>query len=134
MLRFLETSAVVRYLTDDPPEMGERVERLLDGCEELRVTELILAESAHVLREVYGLPREAVVDLLVELIQRENIAVHGLDKATVIAGLLRCRPSGRISIPDALIWASAACSGPAEIYTFDRRFPADGVTLREPGS
>jgi predicted nucleic acid-binding protein len=129
---FAETSILVRYLTADPPEMAQRAARLIESEEELCVTETILAETAHVLRRLYGVAREDVVDLLVRLLQRRNIRVHGLDKATVITAILLTRPSNRVSIPDALIWAAARCTAPSTVYTFDRRFPREGIGVEEP--
>jgi hypothetical protein len=40
-----------------------------------------------------------------------------------------CRDSGRVSIPDALIWAAARSAGNTPVYTLDRRFPADGIEV-----
>ncbi|MCA9839585.1 MAG: PIN domain-containing protein [Trueperaceae bacterium] len=72
------------------------------------------------------------MDALISFIQRQNISIYRVNKELVIKALLLCRPSGRISISDALIWATALSSSPeqATIYTFDRRFPAEGVVLK----
>jgi predicted nucleic-acid-binding protein len=132
MTDFLDTSVIVRYLTDDPAEMAEQATRLIETEAELHVTETALNETAYVLRRVYGMAREEVVDLLVAFLQRTNITVHAMDKAVVIAALLLCRPSGRVSLGDALIWAAARNVPPSSVYTFDRRFPSEGIELRRP--
>jgi len=129
---FVETSVLVRYLTADPPDMAQRAARLIDSGDELYVTDTILAETAHVLRRLYGVAREDIADLLVRLLRRRNILVYELDKGTVIAAILLTRPSGRISIPDALIWAAARCAAPSTVFSFERRFPADGILVQEP--
>jgi predicted nucleic-acid-binding protein len=85
-----------------------------------------------VLRRLYGVAREDVADLLIRLLRRRNILVHGLDKETVIAAILLTRPSNRISVPDALIWAAARCAAPSTVFTFDRRFPREGIQVEEP--
>ena len=126
---FLDTSVIVRYLTDDPAEMAEQATSLIETKAELYVTETALNETAHVLRRVYGLAREEVVDLLVALLQRSNITFHSLDKPIVIAALLLCRPSGRVSFGDALIWAVARVHSPSTVYSFDRRFPSEGIEV-----
>src|SRR4051812_44678233 len=123
MPEFLDTSVVVRYLTDDPPAMAERAERLIESSTVLFVTDVVIGETAYVLRDIYRMSRIQVVDLLVDFLRRENIQVHLLAKDTVIGALLRCRPSGRVSISDALIWAAARCAGSSVVYSFDRRFP-----------
>jgi len=132
MLDFLDTRVIVRYLTDDPAEMAEQATRLIESTAALCVTETALNETAHVLRRVYGMQREEVVDLLVALLQRQNITFHLLDKAVVIAALLLCRPSGRVSLGDALIWAAARSVPPSRVYSFDRRFPSEGIELLIP--
>lgn len=132
MPRFVESSVLVRYLTADPPEMAERAARLIDSDTELYVTETIIAETAHVLRRLYGVAREDLADLLVRLLHRQNILVHGLEKSSVITAILLTRPSGRISVPDALIWAVARGVSPSTVYSFDRRFPSEGIQLEEP--
>lgn len=129
---FAETSVIVRYLTADPPEMGRRAARIIETDEDVWLTETILAESSHVLRSVYGLNRENVVDILLRLLRRRNIGFHGMDKSLAIAALQLTRPSGRVSVPDALVWAAAHAAAPATVYTFDRRFPSEGIEVREP--
>ena len=133
MYDFLDTSVVVRYLTADPPDLADRARSLIETDHPLLITEAVVAEIAFVMKSGYGIGREAIVDLLIALIQRRNIHTHRMDKDHVIRALLLCRPSGRVSIVDALIWAAARSSGDSIVYTFDRRFPSEGIELREPG-
>jgi len=127
---FLDTSVVVRYLTGDPPTLADRAAAVIDRAEDLFLTAVVLAESAHVLLSVYGIAREVVVDHLVLLVRRKNVRCFALDKGVVIQALLLCRGSGRVSFADAMLWAAARSAGPAVVYTFDARFPDDGVELR----
>ncbi|MBI4320240.1 MAG: PIN domain-containing protein [Chloroflexi bacterium] len=129
---FLDTSVIVRYLTDDPPHMAQEAARLIDSDVVLAITDVALTEAAYVLTSVYRLTREDVVDALVALLQRENIGVHALDKGRAIHALLMARPSGRISFADSFIWAAAQSSGTQRVYTFDERFPAEGIELMRP--
>jgi predicted nucleic acid-binding protein len=48
----LDTSVIVRYLTDDPPEMAEQAARVLDGPQNVVISEVVLVETAHVLSSV----------------------------------------------------------------------------------
>src|SRR5437868_781485 len=127
---FLDTSVLVRYLTGAPPEMFERARQIIDREEALRLTEGVVAETAYVLTSFYDVPRAVVVDHLIEVVQLENITTHNLDKGTVILALLLCRPSGRVSFADALLWATARSAGAAVVYSFDGRFPVEGIELR----
>ncbi len=130
MTAFLDTNIVVRYLTGDPPNMARRAAKVIDTTNELLVTDVVLMETAYVLMENYHVPSERVMDLLAALITRHNVSVFALDKTLVLEALELCRPSGRISIPGALVWAAARSEPSPVIYTFDQRFPAEGVDRR----
>jgi predicted nucleic acid-binding protein len=127
---FLDTSVVIRYLVNDDRALAERAQRIIVGDTELSLTVGTLAEIAHVLTRVYGIPRAAVVDELIPLIRRSNVRLYGLDLALTIQALQLCRPSSRVSFADALLWASARTAGATVIYSFDERFPADGLAVR----
>lgn len=131
MTAFLDTSVVVRYLTGQPPRQAEQAARIVDREIDLRITDAALAETAYVLTSVYRLPRSVVVDHLIAFVQRRNVAVFGLDKGTVVQGLLLCRPSNRVSFADAMVWAAARSAGARVVYAFDKRFPTDGVEVRQ---
>lgn len=130
MSGFLDTSIVVRYLTGDPPRLAEQVARLIDGEEELQVTDVVLAETAYVLTSVYQVRRDVVVDHLVTFLQKHNVSPFGLDKGVVLHALLLCRPSGRVSFADAMVWAAARSARSNVVYSLDERFPGDGVEVR----
>ena len=130
MSGFLDTSIVVRYLTNDVPRLAEQAAGVIEGGEDLWVTGVMLAEVDYVLRSVYQIPREAVIDQLLEIVGKENIDCYGLEKEVVRQGLLMCRPSGRVSAADAIIWAAARSSGRNVVYSFDRRFPSEGIEVR----
>ena len=130
MTAFLDTSVVVRYLTGTPPELAQEAAAVIDQVDGLVITGVALAETAYVLTAVYRVPRQQVVDHLIEFVQKANISTFGLDKDTVLQGLLLCRPSGRVSFADALIWAAARSSTDRVVYSLDERFPADGLEIR----
>lgn len=119
---------LVRYLTNDPPDRGELSARVIDGEDDLLITDVVIAETAYVLTSVYHMPRQAIVDRIIDVLQKTNIDTFRIEKALVLDALLRCRPSGRVSFPDALIWAAARSAG-APIFSLDERFPSDGVTV-----
>jgi predicted nucleic acid-binding protein len=129
MAALLDTSVVVRYLTGDPPRLAARAARIVDSGESLAISAVVVAETANVLSTVYGVPRADLVDGLVDFLQRKNVATFRLDKGMVIQGLLLARPSGRVSFADAMVWAAARSSA-APIYSFDERFPDDGIEVR----
>ena len=132
---FLDTSVAIRYLVGDDPTLAERAQRIIVGETLLWLSDGTLADIAHVLTRVYSIPRAAVVDELILLIRRPNVRMQSLDLSLTVQALQYCRPSGRVSFADALLWAAARSAGATAIYSFDERFPADGLTLwRELGA
>ena len=127
----LDTSVIVRYLTNDPPPMAAAAAHLIDSDRPLIVSPLILAESAYVLISVYNMPRETVIDALSAFIQRRNIRLHHLTKPLALDALRLCRGSHRHSFADALLWAEARTDA-GVIYTFNERFPSTSVTVVKP--
>lgn len=127
----LDTSVVVRYLTDDPPEMASRAAILIDSTQMLAITAIVLVESAYVLTKVYGIDRSQVAEALSAMILRRNITVPHISKEFVVRALQLAATSGRVSFADAMIWAEARETD-APIATFDRRFPGEGLDLIEP--
>ena len=126
----LDTSMVVRYLTGDSLDLANRAASVIDAEADLQLTDVVLAEAAYVLSSVYRVPRETVVDHLITFLQKENIEVFGLDKSVVLQALLLCRPSGRVSYADALVWAAAQSTEDKIVYSLDERFPDHGIDVR----
>ena len=122
----IDTSVIVRYLTGDPAHLADLSARLIDSETALVVTDVVLLESAYVLGSVYGVPRVQVVDQLIALLRRANIAAFPARKEQMIEALQLCRPSGRVSFGDAMIWAAARFTGRA-VFTLDERFPGEGI-------
>jgi predicted nucleic acid-binding protein len=128
---YLDSSFIVRYLTNDPVEMAERAAAVIDSEQLLIISELILVESAYVLASVYQTPRADLVDALMEFVQKANIRMAHLPKPIVLDALRLCQNSKRHSFADALLWAEAFSSEYQRIYTFDARFPSGGIEIRQ---
>jgi predicted nucleic-acid-binding protein len=132
MNEFIDTNLLLRYLRGGPEDQFHRAQALIDSEVTLIVTEVALLEAAFVLRGQYGLSREQIVDVLLAFVQKENIRVHNLDRNVVIEALQLCRPSNRVNFGDAMIWAALRCAQPARLYSFDERFPGEGIEIRRP--
>lgn len=126
---FLDTSVIVRYLMEEEGEAGDTAQAIIEQCERLVVSELVLTETAHVLASFYSVPRAQIVDVLADLIGRRNVEPLSLSKESVLQALDLCRPSHRVSFTDALVWAQARAAQADRIFTFDRRFPDQDVAL-----
>jgi len=120
-------------LLSDDPLASAAAARVLDGATTIAISLVALAETAFVLNRHYGVPRELVVDRLVELLRRRNVETVGADKNVVASALLLCRPSGRVSFADALINADTRSAGISTLHTFDERFPDQGLSVHRPG-
>ena len=127
---FIDTNIVVRYLTGTPPEQAEEATRIIE-TRSLQIPIVVFTETAYVLASQYQFSRERAIDGLISLVLRDNTSVYSMDKDLVLQALRMCRPSGRVSVADAMIWAAARSSGARVIYTFDRRFPSEGLELRQ---
>jgi predicted nucleic-acid-binding protein len=127
----LDSSYIVRYLTNDPPEMASQAAAAIDSEQPLWISEVILAESAYVLTSVYKVPRDMVVDSMISLIHRQNIRLTVIPKLLAVEALQLCRDSNRYSFADVLLWAEARHLQAKGVYTFDQRFPK-GVDILFP--
>ena len=128
---WLDTNMILRYLLGEPQDQAQSAAAIIEHSDLILISPVILAESFFVLFTVYRRSRAEIGDSLAGLVNRENIQVSNIEKAFVIEALSMCRDSGRVKVADALLWAEARTSGQATIYTFDRRFPDQGVTLSE---
>jgi predicted nucleic acid-binding protein len=129
---FLDTNTLARYLIRDNPSMTDRAAALIDSNRPLRVSVVVLAETGYLLTSFYRIERARAVDALVDLLNRDNIEAHEIETDLAIHALRLCQPSGRVSFADALMWAVARSAAPARVWSFDVRFPAEGIELREP--
>jgi predicted nucleic-acid-binding protein len=57
---FIDTNVLVRHLTGNPPEIAARATAFIRDERELFLTDLVAAETVHVLESFYEAPREEV--------------------------------------------------------------------------
>lgn len=127
MSTLVDTSVLVRYIVDEPAEQGQLATVLIESDRSLAISTVALVETAFVLTRGYGIPRYAAVDALVALLGRQNVSVVELPKGDAIEALMLCRPSGRVSFADALMWATARSMPERRVVTFDQRFPETDI-------
>jgi predicted nucleic-acid-binding protein len=132
MSDYIDANLILRYLTGIPEDQHQRACALVESEITLVVPQVALLETAYVLRTQTTMSREQIVDTLIEFVQRENILVQQLHRDIVVEALRLCRPSGRVSFGDAMIWAALRCAPPARLYSFDEQFPSEGIDLQRP--
>jgi len=126
----IDTNILVRYLINQPLGQAEKAARLLEGSDEIVIAPHILAETFFVLTSFYQVPVGATIDSLLVLLGRVNVEVMGIEHTLVVAALEMVRPSRKISLPDALLWAQARSqTSTFQVATFDKKFPDDGIEL-----
>jgi predicted nucleic acid-binding protein len=101
---------------------------VIEGADLVSLSMVVVAETFHVLTRHYAVPRAKAVDGLTDLVRRANIRTLEVPRQRMMDALALCRPSGRVSIPDALLWARAIEEN-AEVITFDKRFPTSGIQV-----
>jgi predicted nucleic acid-binding protein len=127
----LDTNPIVRYLLGDHAEHSPRARALIESDAALRVSIVTLAEVGYILTRVAAVPRADAVDAMIDLLDRENIEVHEIPTDLAVQALALCRPGGRVNFADAMLWAVARTAA-TQVWTFDQRFPRDGIQVRQP--
>lgn len=119
---FVDTNLFIRYLTNDDPELADRVEQLLDdaaaGSVQLVTTELVMAESVWVLESSYRLTHAQIAPLI-----RGILATPGMDviNGDLVSKALVMYELQNIDFVDAYIAALMEKQGIKDIYSFDRK-------------
>ena len=127
-----DTSVVVRYLTGRPSGQARRAAAVIDGPADVALSLVSVVETAHVLRTQYGVARAAIVEVLLDLVRRENVQVLGLPHDDVVEALVLARAMPGRPIPDALIAIGARSAGALPLATFDRQMRRYGVPTLQP--
>jgi predicted nucleic acid-binding protein len=129
----VDTSVVVRYLVGTPVNQARRAAALIDDeATEIGISTVVLAECAHVLRTQYEVDQRAIIDTLIDLIQRENVRLLGGRSDLVVEMLVRARAQPGRPIPDALVVAAALEADALPLATFDRQQHRYGVETKAP--
>ena len=130
MARFIDSSVILRYLTEDDPRRARVAEAIIES-DELVASCVILSEVAYVLRSGYRYSRAQVLDALTQFLLRANVQLVDVPKRLVAASLVKAQDVPGLSFGDVLILAQMQASGIDEIYSFDTRFRDEGITVLE---
>jgi predicted nucleic acid-binding protein len=128
----VDTSVLVRYLVGTPPAQARRAAALVDGEAEIGISQVALAECAHVLRTQYDVAQRDILDSLIGLVQRANVRVLGMRTDVLLGVLVRARELPGRPVPDALIVAASLAGDALPLATFDRGQRGYGIAILEP--
>ena len=132
---FVDTNLFIRYLTNDEPELADRVEKLLDqaaaGELQLITTELVIAETVWVLESSYKLKNREVASLIRGILATSGLAVVN---AEMISRALMLYELQNIDFVDASITVFMEKQGISDIYSYDKKHLArvTAINRREP--
>ena len=117
----LDSNILLRYLTDEPPELAERAARLLEVAEGRRlrviVAPLTLAEVVFVLESVYAWKRREIADRMLALVSAS--VLEFLERDVISQTLVWYRNVGTVHFADAYV-AALAANRSGMLASFDR--------------
>ena len=110
----VDTNYIIRYLINDNIEMANIAENILT-TKEVFIANEIIAEVVYVLKCVYNVSKDEIVDVLLQLIEFDNINVSNKN---IIKNALIIYKTKNIDFVDSLL---CAYSSKDEIATFDEK-------------
>lgn len=126
----LDTSALLRYLTNDDPGLAAKVDRVIEGTDPVIVSVPVIMETAHALRGApYRMNNPAIADTLLSLLAHGNLRLGGMDEGLASAALASVRHLSARHIADVLISAAAHEAGASQLLTNDRSFASELVPV-----
>lgn len=128
----LDSSALLRYLTNDRPRLADAVANLIEHGDPVVISSLVLAETVHVLRgPPYLRANPDLSDAIIDLLGHENIRLTDLDSDLASAAIAGVRHLSARHIVDALISAGARQAGAVSLVTDDRAFASSLVPVQQ---
>lgn len=131
---YVNANVIIRFLTNDPPNMAEQAVKLFNKTKEdevvLVASAITAAEIVWVLESYYGHGKDRIAETLTSFFSSDGLDVPELDLIITALGLYH---SKNIDFGDALLAAQAFKKGPARIYSFDRHFDRiHAITVLKP--
>lgn len=114
----LDTSALVRYITQDIPKSAAAVEALLEKSDELVVANTAFVECVFVLTRQYHRDRSNVQSALHVIMGISSVTCNRPLITTALDDFV-AHPS--LSFEDCLLAAEARLAEAAPLYTFDKK-------------
>lgn len=130
MSALLDTNVLIRHLTGDPPGQARRATRYLADADDLRLADLIVAETVYVLEGVYSLDRSRVAELVEAVLAHRAIRVEDHE---LVLRALEVYERERLDFAEAYLIALAEVTQVRSIASFDRAIDrVDWVRRVEP--
>jgi predicted nucleic acid-binding protein len=130
----VDANIILRFLTQDPPDMAQKSKILFKQADEgsvgLVILPITIAEVVWVLESYYGYPKNQVEETLADFLCCEGLLV---EQKNLIQEALSLYQKYNLDFADALMAATALRKGPLSIFSFDRHFDrVEGIERLEP--
>ena len=130
----VDANIILRFLTQDPPDMAQKSQLLFKQADEglvgLIILSITVAEVVWVLESYYGYHKNQVAETLAEFLSCEGFRVEQKD---LIQEALSLYQKYNLDFADALMASTALRKGPLSIFSFDRHFDrVEGIERLEP--
>jgi len=129
-----DANVLLRFLTDEPPELAARAAKLLEGAQRgelsLKVHSVVVAETVWVLQSFYGYSKQEISAALVPLLVDHGLKVEG---SRTVTGALESMAEMNVDFVDALLAQTARSRGEG-VASFDADFRKLDVGWHEPGT
>lgn len=108
----VDTSALVRFFTDDIPKKASLVEKLFKHEKNIFIPDVAFPEMEYILIRKYNFPREKLLDIYTFLSSRDNI--HVTNEANTAIQIFK---NSKLDMADCII---AAYSLKGSLASFDK--------------
>jgi predicted nucleic acid-binding protein len=131
---WMDANVLLRFLTDEPPELAARAAKLLEGAQRgelsLKVHSAVVAETVWVLQSFYEYSKQEISGVLVPLLIDHGLKVEGMRTVTAA---LESMAEKNVDFVDALLAQTARSRGEG-VASFDADFRRLAVGWHEPDS
>jgi len=133
---FIDANVILRYFTQDPPDLAEAARKTFSAAQEglvvLVLAPITVAEVVWVLESFYGYSKSQISETITQFLRSDGLEVF--DRELMIQALSVYREKN-IDFADALLAQFALNQGTSLIYSFDNhlsRIP--GIMKMKPGN
>lgn len=126
----LDTSLIVRFITNDIPEDRQKVIKLLKSGKKFCVSDIAISETMYVLQKIYGYKRtEAADNLFFFLTQFSDELDYNIELTKMVFPTFLAHP--KLSFNDCCVAAYANLDNAEPLYTFDQKLAKQSPYAKE---
>jgi uncharacterized protein len=133
---FIDANVILRYFTQDPPELAEAARKTFSAAQEglvvLVLAPITVAEVVWVLESFYGYSKSQISETITQFLRSDGIEVFDLE---LLIQALSLYHEKNIDFADALLAGFALSQGLNLVYSFDNHFGRiSGIMKVKPGN